>query len=426
MPPPQPMAGDDLDDDVYVANLLREDAKTAAKKYEFVGLGAFNPQRSANRAPRPNTSFLRNIIRQTDSHNAALLAKEAEESRARLKEMNLDRGQDRRGTPRGHGRLTPLALSDVDDRRPAKRKRSDYYDSDTETDRERERKRKLHRESRHRDSGKDRELDRGRHRKKDKRRQDDSEEDGFHQTSRHSRRDQNRKRRHRRDKEEDKRHSKRRERSRHRDKREESDARASSGSRSRSRSPHSYRYRKSSRQRDGHRSRSRTRVTGTRDSGRTSGKTSAEKRSPKRVPSVPGSDSDPLEAIVGPLPPPPQPAVRSRGRGAHKASSVGMDAKFSSAYDPTVDVRADSDIEDDWGDAVERSRDQQKWKQSGAERLRQAGFTDEQIKKWEKGDEKTEEDVVWAARGSTKEWDRGKVIGEDGDVTLKADFGRLT
>ena len=102
-----------------------------------------------------------------------------------------------------------------------------------------------------------------------------------------------------------------------------------------------------------------------------------------------------------------------------------MDAKFSSAYDPTVDIRSDSDVDDDWGDAVERFRDQQKWKQSGADRLRQAGFSEDQVKKWEKGDEKTEAHVVWAARGSTKEWDRGKVIDDDGDVTLKADFGRL-
>ncbi|PMB68350.1 hypothetical protein BM221_004925 [Beauveria bassiana] len=35
--------------------------------------------------PKPNTRFLRNIIRGTDTHNKALLAKEAAESKARLK-----------------------------------------------------------------------------------------------------------------------------------------------------------------------------------------------------------------------------------------------------------------------------------------------------------------------------------------------------
>src|SRR5258705_607033 len=34
--------------------------------------------------PKPNTRFLRTIIRETDNHNAALLAKEAAESKARL------------------------------------------------------------------------------------------------------------------------------------------------------------------------------------------------------------------------------------------------------------------------------------------------------------------------------------------------------
>jgi hypothetical protein len=35
-----------IDDDEYVAKLLKQDAKTTAKKYEMVGLDAFLPQRS--------------------------------------------------------------------------------------------------------------------------------------------------------------------------------------------------------------------------------------------------------------------------------------------------------------------------------------------------------------------------------------------
>jgi hypothetical protein len=34
-----------LDDDEYVANLLKQDAKSAKKKYELVGIDAFNPKR---------------------------------------------------------------------------------------------------------------------------------------------------------------------------------------------------------------------------------------------------------------------------------------------------------------------------------------------------------------------------------------------
>lgn len=104
---------------------------------------------------------------------------------------------------------------------------------------------------------------------------------------------------------------------------------------------------------------------------------------------------------------------------------MGMDSRFSSAYDPTTDIRPDSDAEDDWGDALEALRDRQRWKQQGADRLKAAGFTDEQVKKWEKGDSQNEEDVVWTRNGQAREWDRGKVVDESGHVELKADFGRL-
>lgn len=88
-------------------------------------------------------------------------------------------------------------------------------------------------------------------------------------------------------------------------------------------------------------------------------------------------------------------------------------------------MRPNSDEEDEWGLKIEAYRDRQKWKQQGAERLRAAGFTDEQVKKWEKGGEKTEEDVKWAKKGEGREWDRGKVVDDDGDVEVKAEWGRL-
>jgi hypothetical protein len=39
------MASGNLDDDDYVASLLKQDARNAAKKYEMVGLDAFLPSR---------------------------------------------------------------------------------------------------------------------------------------------------------------------------------------------------------------------------------------------------------------------------------------------------------------------------------------------------------------------------------------------
>ena len=87
-------------------------------------------------------------------------------------------------------------------------------------------------------------------------------------------------------------------------------------------------------------------------------------------------------------------------------------------------MRANSDAED-WGDALEALRDRARWQQQGADRLKAAGFTDEQVRKWEKGDVLNEEDVVWTSKGQAREWDRGKVVEYEGHVELRADFGRL-
>lgn len=96
------------------------------------------------------------------------------------------------------------------------------------------------------------------------------------------------------------------------------------------------------------------------------------------------------------------------------SSASGIDNRFSENYDPQSDVALDPDEENDWEQALEALRDRQKWQAQGAERLRAAGFTDAQVEKWEKGDEKKEEDVKWAKKGEAREWDRGKVVGEGG------------
>jgi hypothetical protein len=137
----------------------------------------------------------------------------------------------------------------------------------------------------------------------------------------------------------------------------------------------------------------------------------------------PGSDSDPLEDILGPLPPRPPPKIKVRGRGAFSASA--MDTHFSSNYDPSADVALDPNEDGDWEQALEALRDRQKYKQQHGDRLRAAGFTEEEVKKWEKGGEKGEEDVRWAKKGEGREWDRGKFVDSDGHVDLKAEWGRL-
>lgn len=136
-------------------------------------------------------------------------------------------------------------------------------------------------------------------------------------------------------------------------------------------------------------------------------------------------DSDPLDEIIGPRPPP---KVRSRGRGLTSTAS-GIDERFSSNYDPSVDIQLDFDEENDWEQALEALRDRQKWRQQGADRLRAAGFTEEEVEKWEKGGEKKESDVKWAKKGEGREWDRGKVAMNEGEDNIVKDidinYGRL-
>lgn len=65
--------------------------------------------------------------------------------------------------------------------------------------------------------------------------------------------------------------------------------------------------------------------------------------------------------------------------------------------------------------------------------MRQAGFTEAEVAKWEKGKsgggqdggEGREEDVRWRGRGEGREWDRGKVVGGDGGLEIEVEWGRL-
>ncbi|KAI9050497.1 hypothetical protein LZ554_005659 [Drepanopeziza brunnea f. sp. 'monogermtubi'] len=276
------MTGEDLTDD-YVASLLAKDAKESSIKYSSVGLEAFGRSKPPANKPKPNTRFLRNIIKDTDSHNAALLAKEAAESRARLKSL----------APSVTYREKPVAGADI-------------------------RRRQLG---------------------------DIAAILGGGSTKR---------------------------------KREE---------------------------------------CGNRE-GRTVNTSSEDDEKPRNY------DSDPLDDIIGPRLPP-IPEVKRKGRGIISQSS-GIDSRFSANYDPSADVQLDFDEENDWDQALEALRDRTKWKQQGADRLRAAGFTDEEVSKWERGGEKREEDVKWSKKGEGREWDRGKIVNESGVISIQAKFGEST
>lgn len=158
-----------------------------------------------------------------------------------------------------------------------------------------------------------------------------------------------------------------------------------------------------------------------------------------------------MEDLIGPPPPKShgldEQDLRPRGRGAYKTNISNIDAHFAPDYDPTLDVQLeeedDSNIErkptcrpvpglmdedDDWELALEALRDRARWRQKGEQRLREAGFNESVVERWKSdsvftglGDmESKPEDVKWSKRGEGREWDRGKVIGGDGQIDVKA------
>lgn len=361
--------------------------------------------RPTTNAPKPNTRFLRNIIKETDTHNTALRAKEAQDAKSRLRRLQneqLDRAKTNK-------RPKEVEVAD----RHSKRRRLDQR-----PDKDREHHSESH------------------HHRKSKRCDDHKEDKRSHRYHTHSLRNNE-------EQDESTRHHRHRHRNHHHSHRshsrsvsEEKDVREyqSRGSKSKRRLAPLEEDRNHAHKRRRRRERSassstpdaRTQPTIIENGPR---KDKQHTRRTDQNGSSAGpdqsqqSDSDPLESLVGPLPPPPPAKIQSRGRGKF-ASSSAMDSHFSSMYDPAQDIHPNSDSENDWDQALEALRDRQRWKQQGAERLRLAGFTEEEVGKWEKGGEKREEDVRWNAKGEGREWDRGKVVGED-EIETRAEWGRL-
>ncbi|KAH8802686.1 hypothetical protein F5884DRAFT_802720 [Xylogone sp. PMI_703] len=420
------MAHDDILTDEYVAGLLAKDAKESSIKYSAMGLEGFASSKPPANKLKPNTRFLRSIIQETDSHNAALLAKEAAESRARL--ASLPRQASRNSRPpkvsdsdirrRQMGDIATILAGGANKRRKTETPDSRDTNSiraNTSSDDERSTKQEDREKKRvHGSKDEEKYSDRSRHRSSRKHPRSDSRDSSKDRRRHRDRRE--RSSRSRSPREDGKKESRHRHRSRRRSRSREREYSGSS-----SRDYKSFKHRRSGSQ-DRSSSRDKSSRPHRRHRSPDDRKTSGMKIR-KDKPSKQDEDSDPLDDIIGPKPPPVQ-KVHRKGRGITSLES-GIDARFSSNYDPTVDVQLNHDEEDDWDQALEALRDRQKWKQQGAERLRSAGFTEDEIRKWEKGGEKNEEDVRWTKRGEAREWDRGKVFDDDGQVTLEADFGRL-
>ncbi|TLD24573.1 60s ribosomal protein l37 [Venturia nashicola] len=462
-------------DDGYVASLLKDDAKKANQNASLIGMRAYMPLKTNAEAPKPNKRFLRNIIRETNSHNQALLAKEAEESRVRLKDLREKEAREARKlanrgrTHRDHSeerhrmkrrrvdllardsnRLSPPKDFELsEDRRERPTEREIYYgesrreDNDSEDERSTRRPHKRARQTNTLDQAITKSLRRAenhrRHRSRSRDRSNSGGEDRHRKSTRPDRdrksmrhdRSRNRSASPERSRDRERSHKKYRQRKT----RSRSRSRSQSKERShrRKRSPEierASRHRRASPRRSDKHDAMDVNSPKTSSSGKRSNRWDVAPSPPTAIRSSrtkqrqQDSDSDPLENIVGPIPPPPAPVVKVRGRGA--ISSSAMDSHFCASYDPNADIEPEVGPTDDWEMALEAMRDRAKFKQTQGDRLRAAGFSEDEVMKWEKGGEKTEEDVRWAKKGEGREWDRGKVVDDmTGHVDLAPEWGRL-
>ncbi|KAG5944955.1 hypothetical protein E4U59_006594 [Claviceps monticola] len=378
------MSNNELLTDDYVGELLAQDAKDCSLKYSAMGMEAFRENKKPSSGLKPNTRFLRHIIRDTDAHNKALLAKEAAESRARL--SDLERVEETRRI-KSNPDARDIRKRQMGDIRAILGGKSRARDNDNH---ERLKKR---RRSTERNKDED-----GRERRATQRRDDLFESGG--DSRRHHGRLSERDSDHNKHMSDRHKHKSSRERG-YDDTSEEEDRkeRRRISRRHRSRSPRKERDERRHRQK--YRSHHRSPI-----------RRISPKRDVKQTPPRHDEDSDPLEDFIGPPLPP-----NHRGRGTI-GGAAELDRRFSDSYDPKLDVRMDiNNDEDPWDEAVESFRDRQKMRLNQDQRMRDAGFTDEQINR-AKGIEATAEPhVVWSKAGEKREWDKGKGLGVGEDVS---------
>ncbi|KAK8074322.1 hypothetical protein PG994_005221 [Apiospora phragmitis] len=428
MPPKHELLTDD-----YVAEMLAKEAADCSVKYSAIGLEAFNqPAKRPAHQPKPNTRFLNSIIRDTTNHNRALLAKESADSAQRLRSLDRSKESERQSEQDRHRRQRPdpkdtrkrmlgdiaaiigdsskrRRVDDGADRsarpRPTRDTRDDTSDAPTEL--------RIKGRSTRRDEDPFESRSGNNRNARKELFADPVAKDPISSTS--SRRDSTREL----FADHDERHGLARPRRRNSRSRERHDRDGKSHSSSSRHRHHSTRER--------HNNAGESSSNGKHRERRGShGKGASPPHSHSRRPRSPvaardDSDSDPLEDMIGPAPPSQAQPVRKRGRGA-VAGTSGIDRRFASDYDPKADVALDGEDDDDWGTSLEALRDRQRWKQQGGDRLRAAGFSEEQVKKWERGGQdgwgNREEDVRWVKHSEEREWDRGKsaTLLEDGTL----------
>ncbi|CAL5866007.1 uncharacterized protein PFLUO_LOCUS214 [Penicillium psychrofluorescens] len=428
-------------DDDYVAQVLAAEARDSSEKYSSQGPVAYMPRKPTSGAPKPNTRFLRHLIKETSNHNTALKRKEEREARERQRQLK---------------ELTTSASGSSSHASRRRERESGDHRSSRDHGRDHTDRHRSHRSRRHRTRSSSAEMERSRRPRRHE--NHNSDEDlgdreerrrarHGHTSSRHDRREREEGRRRRRERSYSRSRSRspRRDRSptRHRSRRHD---RSKSPSHTHSRSYELHRSQRSKRDEDttSLKSRPSRSETATRQE-----KASSAMENPRETDTE--HDSDPLEDLVGPLPPykhgQSEAPLRSRGRGAYKPKTSNMDAHFAPDYDPALDVQPDDDpspkhptrrpvaglmtADDDWDMALEALRDRTRWKQKGEERLRAAGVNEDTIQRWKDNPAFTgvpgdgagrSEDVKWSKKGEGREWDRGKFVDEDGHIDIRAQW----
>ncbi|POS83079.1 hypothetical protein EPUL_006323 [Erysiphe pulchra] len=377
------MANFDFLTDEYVAQLLAKDAKESSIRYSAIGLDAYTASKPPANKPKPNTRFLRNIIKDTDNHNAALLAKETAEAHGRLQSLQ-DAVSERNKNSRKAIRKNQLGeieaiLGGVSSKRKRRRETNSLERpsrKSSENEEQHERKSKSRRREKDQNVKVEPE-DKSKAVKKDRRFK------GLIDTLREREKQESSKSRH-------KPLSKYPKKSKSENNNETSVERKNSKS---AESRHSNKICHDQNSRSEKRPENRTKGRKT------------NKNSKKDVED--DSDSDPLDDIIGPSPVVSVPEVRKRGRG-NTSDASGIDSRFSAVYNPRADILIEKDDTKSFDQALEAFRDWKKFKEKGIERLRSAGFSEEEIQRLEGGDQKREKHVKWTKPGESREWDRGK------------------
>ncbi|KAL2426189.1 hypothetical protein ABEF95_012517 [Exophiala dermatitidis] len=439
-----------VDDDEYIAKLLAEDARKSSLRYASAGTYGLTPRRPPNAGPKPNTRFLKSLVREVDSHNAALKKKEELEARMRLRRLQG-------GPSRGTGEETLKSSSTGGDSRSRhhhhhrRRSSRERYGQQLSPDKDDHGRRRRHRYAGHEEDKRERDRRRTRSptdRDRGRDRDVDEEREHGHGHS-HSRR-RRRKRPGEDDSPDDFSRQKRRM------------SRSPSVSRERAETHHKERPAELESTDKGHRhhhhhhrhlrtesprhnsvqlnesSRNTKPTTDTTRHHRHRRRSTSSNSSRSSI----STSSDPLSSLIGPLPrsKDTSSSITRRGRGftRHQGPppTSNIDAHFSSGYDPTQDVEVDGPYEsppddanqekgaDDWDHALEALRDRRAWQAKQADRMREAGFDDDDIERWKAsastrtrtGDADADldiRDVKWRKKGEGREWDAGKVQDQD-------------